>query len=732
MGVQSMVAYEGQDFSDQNKVSGTPTAKHSEGFDDATFSFNRSRKSLKSDLLLQDGKPVSIENSTGGATPDDPDHEEKRGSSPRNSTKGKKGKTPALDSFGRDVTELARQGKLDPVIGREESVQRMLEILCRRTKNNPVLIGEAGVGKSALAEGFAQRIVSGDVPENFLDKKVIMLDLGQLVAGTKYRGQFEERMKAVLSEARREGNVILFIDELHTLVGLGDSEGGAGDAGNMVKPALARGELQIIGATTLDEYRKYIEKDAALARRFQPVVLNPLNAADTQAVLQGLRTRYEEHHRVRITDTALEACEKYSSRYLTGRNQPDAAIDLMDETCARARIDAEREAQNILKDAAQEEDYETAQEVKEQLQQLKGKESVVLVTEDDVGLTIAAMRPGLPLAHLKESDQQKALHMEEHLSADVIGQPEAVKAIASAVRKSYSGMRDPKRPRGFFIFAGPTGVGKTLLTKRLAHHMFGSEEALIQLDMSEYMEKHSVSKIVGAPPGYVGFEEGGQLTERIRRRPFSVLLLDEVEKAHPDVLNILLQLGEEGRLTDSFGRTVDCRNLIVVATTNAGVKNIQEPTFGFAEFTQSVEDRQADLQKRDPSEIFGNAFRPELLNRADSIVFFRSLTKDDLQQVVGLELAKVTSRPGILERGITLDIDDAARKFILKKGTNTVYGARPLRRAIEALVEDPLADLILSKGGLLSDCTVKVTHEVGAKELTLTPIGKVVSEVASV
>ena len=645
-------------------------------------------------------------------------------------------KTPALDSFGRDLTELARQKKLDPVIGRENEIERAIQILSRRTKNNPVLLGEAGVGKTAIVEGFAQRVVEGDVPELLLDRRIVVLDLAMMVAGTKYRGQFEERIKAVMNEVRRAKNTILFIDELHTLVGAGGAEG-AIDASNVLKPALARGEIQCIGATTLDEYRKYIEKDSALARRFQEVLIEPTTPADTIQILRGLRDRYEEHHRVQITDDAVQAAVELSDRYITGRCLPDKAIDVIDEAGARVRlksmskppnlkeIDDEVEALNKQKeDAVANQDFEQAARLRDQADKLKKKKTNITkewreksrenggVVDEDVIAEVVSKMTGIPLTRMTTEDSLRLMQMEDELHKKVISQDEAIKAISRAVRRSRSGLQDPKRPTGTFVFAGPTGVGKTLLAKALAEFMFGDAEALIQIDMSEYMEKHNVSRLIGAPPGYVGYEEGGQLTEQIRRRPYAVVLLDEIEKAHPEVFNMLLQVMEEGRLTDSFGRNIDFRNTILIMTTNAGAEAIKnEAAFGFGRPDQ---DASYDSMKARVVDEIEKVFRPEFINRVNDIIVFRHLTEKDMTSVVDLELSKVRAR--LLEKGLKIELSEEAKEFLVKKGSNTDYGARPLRRAIETFVEDPLAEELL-KGEFAGKDTVKIdVKKVGDKK----------------
>ena len=630
--------------------------------------------------------------------------------------KAGKSKTPALDSFGRDLTELAKQNKLDPVIGRSDEIERAIQVLCRRTKNNPVLLGEAGVGKTAIVEGFAQLVVSGDVPEILADKRIVVLDLAMMVAGTKYRGQFEERIKAVMNEVRRAKNTILFIDELHTLVGAGGAEG-AIDAANVLKPALARGEIQCIGATTLDEYRKYIEKDNALARRFQEIIVEPTSNDETIEIIKGLRKRYEDHHRVQITDDAVAAAVDLSSRYITGRCLPDKAIDVIDEAGARVRlrtmtrppdlkeIDEDIERLNKEKeDAVANQDFEKAASLRDQADKLRKKKEQIKrewreksqetdgVVDEEVIAEVISKMTGVPLTRLSIEDSMRLLKMEEELHKKVVSQGSAVKAISKAVRRSRSGLKDPRRPIGCFMFAGPTGVGKTLLAKAVAEFMFGDSEALVAIDMSEYMEKHNLSRLIGAPPGYVGYEEGGQLTEKIRRRPYSVVLLDEIEKAHPDIFNMLLQVMEEGRLTDSFGRNIDFRNVILIMTTNAGahaIKNESKLGLPGAGDDQSFE----GMKERVYDEI-NRAFRPEFLNRlSEEPIIFRHLEKKDLKIIVDFELAKIRER--LSELGYELVLTTEAKEFLIKKGTNLDYGARPLRRALENHVEDPLSEELL-------------------------------------
>ncbi len=641
----------------------------------------------------------------------------REGSSSESSSSGKssKSKTPALDSFGRDLTELARQGKLDPVIGRQREIERAVQVLCRRSKNNPVLLGEAGVGKTAIVEGFAQRVIEGSVPEILADKRIVVLDLAMMVAGTKYRGQFEERIKAVMNEVRRAKNTILFIDELHTLVGAGGAEG-AIDAANVLKPALARGEIQCIGATTLDEYRKYIEKDTALARRFQEINVEPTSSEETVQILMGLRERYEEHHRVKFTDEAVRSAVEMSERYITARCLPDKAIDVIDEAGARIRLrtmsrppdlkelDEEIEQLNKQKeDAVANQDFEKAASLRDSADKLRKKKELMTrewrdksretdgVVDEEVIAEVVSKMTGIPLTRLSTEDSKRLMQMEEGLHRKVVSQDQAVSAIAKAVRRSRSGLKDPKRPTGSFVFAGPTGVGKTLLAKALAEFMFGDSDALIHIDMSEYMEKHNVSRLIGAPPGYVGYEEGGQLTEKIRRRPYAVVLLDEIEKAHPDIFNMLLQVMEEGRLTDSFGRNVDFRNTILILTTNAGAEAIKnESAFGFQ---KPDSDSSYESMKARVMDQIERVFRPEFLNRLDDVIIFRHLNSEDLKEVIDIELTKVRDR--LSDRGFNLILTNETKEFLIKKGSNLDYGARPLRRAIEQRIEDPLAEELL-------------------------------------
>ena len=626
-----------------------------------------------------------------------------------------KSKTPALDSFGRDLTQLAVDGELDPVIGRKREIERLIQILCRRTKNNPVLLGEAGVGKTAIVEGLAQQIINKQVPEILKDKRLVVLDLAMMVAGTKYRGQFEERIKAVINEVRRAKSVILFIDELHTLVGAGGAEG-AIDASNVLKPALARGEVQCIGATTLDEYRKYIEKDGALERRFQTIIVEPPSKDETVDILRGLQDRYEAHHRVRFTDEALFQAVEMSTRYITGRCLPDKAIDVVDEAGARVRLknmapppnlaELEKKIENLQREkdeAVRNADYERAASLRDEAQQMlndkktmqkswyeENKEATGIVDAEVIAEVVSNMT-GVPLTRLEKKETQRLLELEMEIHKQVVSQDDAVAAVSKAVRRSRSGMKDPNRPMGCFIFLGPSGVGKTLLAQALAEFMFGDKNALVRLDMSEFMEKHNVSRLVGAPPGYVGYEEGGQLTERVRRRPYAVLLLDEIEKAHPDVYNILLQIMDEGRLTDSFGRMIDFKNVVIIMTSNIGAELIKNNTgFGFGKKTPEANyEKMRDMLHKEVE----RHFRPEFLNRIDDIIVFKPLSRENLQSIVEFELSKVFKR--LTEHGFKLELTDRAKEFIIEKGYNPEFGARPLRRAIEHYIEDPLSEAVL-------------------------------------
>src|SRR6478736_2297062 len=626
-----------------------------------------------------------------------------------------KSKTPALKAFGRDLTKVARDGGLDPVIGRESEIERVIQILCRRTKNNPVLIGEAGVGKTAIVEGLAQEIASGNVPEILRDKKVITLDLALMVAGTKYRGQFEERIKAVMDEIRKVKNVILFIDELHTIVGAGSAEG-AMDASNIIKPALSRAELQVVGATTLNEYRKYIEKDAALERRFQQVKVDEPSVDDAIRILQGLQEKYESHHKAKFTPEAVEAAVRLTSRYLTARFLPDKAIDVLDEAGARARIgtmtrppsikELEAAIEQINRDkvsAIAEQNFEKAAALRDDEKHAKknleetlknwratSEETVVTVTDDDI-MAVVSKWTGVPLRRMEEKETEKLLKMEDELKDRVIGQNEAVIAISKALRRSRADLKDPRRPIGSFLFLGPTGVGKTYLARNLAEFMFGDADALIQIDMSEYMEKFTASRLIGSPPGYVGYEEGGQLSEAVRRRPYSVVLFDEIEKAHPDVMNLLLQILEDGKITDSLGRKIDFRNTIIIMTSNVGADLLKKQTvMGFGAPSEghdydSMRDKILEESKR--------VFKPEFLNRLDEIIVFHSLGKPELLRIVDLEVAKVKAR--IKMKEVNIDLQQSAKEFLIDKGYDPQYGARPMRRAVERFLEDPLAEELL-------------------------------------
>ncbi|MGJ3245246.1 MAG: ATP-dependent Clp protease ATP-binding subunit [Elainellaceae cyanobacterium] len=632
-------------------------------------------------------------------------------------------KTPTLDEFGSNLTQLAGEGKLDPVVGRQKEIERVIQILGRRTKNNPVLIGEPGVGKTAIAEGLAQRISNNDVPDILEEKRVVTLDIGLLVAGTKYRGEFEERLKKIMDEIRQAGNVILVIDEVHTLIGAGAAEG-AIDAANILKPALARGELQCIGATTLDEYRKHIERDAALERRFQPVMVGEPSVEETIEILHGLRDRYEQHHKLKISDMALEAAAKLSDRYISDRFLPDKAIDLIDEAGSRVRLinsqlppaakELDRELRQVLKDkddAVRAQDFDRAGELRDREMEIKteiraiaqskktestnGEDPSPIVDEEDIAHIVASWT-GVPVNKLTESESEKLLHMEDTLHQRLVGQEEAVKAISRAIRRARVGLKSPNRPIASFVFSGPTGVGKTELAKSLAAYFFGSEDAMIRLDMSEYMERHTVSKLIGSPPGYVGYNEGGQLTEAVRRRPYTVVLFDEIEKAHPDVFNMLLQILEDGRLTDAKGRTVDFKNTLLIMTSNIGSKVIEKggSGLGFEFSSESQADAQYTRIRSLVNEELKQYFRPEFLNRLDEIIVFRQLTKDEVKEISDILLREVFGR--LTEQGITLEVTERFKDRLVEEGFNPSYGARPLRRAIMRLLEDSLAEEILS------------------------------------
>ncbi len=674
-------------------------------------------------------------------TPDDDEDEdddfEEEARSEGAEPEGGKTRTPALRAFGRDLTKLARDGELDPVIGRHSEIERVIQILCRRTKNNPVLVGEAGVGKTAIVEGLAQEIAAGNVPEILRDKRVVTLDLALMVAGTKYRGQFEERIKAVMDEIRKVKNVILFIDELHTIVGAGSAEG-AMDASNIIKPALSRAEMQCVGATTLNEYRKYIEKDAALERRFQQIKVEEPTVDDAIAIMRGLQPKYEAHHKARFTPEAVEASVRLTARYLTGRYLPDKAIDVLDEAGARARIgqmirppeiktlEAKIEEINRAKVAAiSEQDFEKAAALRDEEKRARktleqtlatwrahSEETVVEVDDEDI-MTIVSKWTGVPLRRMEEKESEKLLKMEEELKERVIGQDEAIAAISKALRRSRADLKDPRRPIGSFLFLGPTGVGKTYLARNLAEFMFGDADALIQLDMSEYMEKFTSSRLIGSPPGYVGYEEGGQLSEAVRRRPYSVVLFDEVEKAHPDVMNLLLQILEEGMITDSLGRKIDFRNTIIIMTSNVGAASIKRQTMlGFGAMAADHADHEAMKEK-----ILEDAkkhFKPEFVNRLDDMVVFHMLEKPDLERIVDLEVAKLVKRLG--EKSITLELAAGARDLLIAKGYDPTYGARPMRRAVERHLEDPLAEALL-RGEVKPGNHVVVTRRDGSEEL---------------
>ena len=687
------------------------------------------------DIDLEDTRSAILEalnvEVEGNETPkEDEDKELEMAGGEKEETTKKSPKTPALKAFGKDLTELAKKASLDPVIGRSEEIERVIQILSRRTKNNPILIGEAGVGKTAIAEGLAQEIIAGNVPENLRDKRIISLDMALMVAGTKYRGQFEERIKAVMDEIRKTKNVILFLDELHTIVGAGSASGSL-DASNIFKPALSRGELQCIGATTLNEYRNYIESDAALERRFQQVKVEPPSIENTIEILKGLRPKYEAHHKAKITDQALEMATKLSERYLTGRFLPDKAIDVMDEAAARVRIkntsrppsikDLESQIEKARTEkemAIGSQDFELAARLRDQEKNLrqemektlehwnKSKDEIIVeVGERDI-LEVLSKWTGVPLTKMDQKDTEKLLNMEKELEKTIIGQNEAVCAVSKALRRSRADLKDPKRPIGSFMFLGPTGVGKTYLARTLTKEMFGKEDAIIQIDMSEYMEKHAISRLIGAPPGYVGHEEGGQLTEAVRRNPYSVILFDEVEKAHPDAMNMLLQILEEGRLTDSMGRKVDFRNTIVVMTSNVGAEVIKKETsMGFG--AHKVEESHQGMQDKVMEEV-KRTFKPEFLNRIDELVVFHSLSKDSLVKILDLETKKVNQR--LEAKNISLNLKPETVDFLISKGYDSQYGARPMRRVVERYIEDPLSEKLLEgslKEGDLAEVSIE-------------------------
>ena len=663
---------------------------------------------------------------------------------PTNTSATTNASTPTLDGLARDLTQFAKEGHLDPVIGRSKEIERVIQVLSRRSKNNPVLIGEPGVGKTAIAEGLAQRIINNEIPETLRDKRVMTLDMGSVVAGTKYRGEFEDRLKKIMEEIRQANNIVLFIDELHTLIGAGGAEG-AIDASNILKPALARGELQCIGATTLDEYRKYIEKDAALERRFQPITVDPPSPEEAIQILYGLRDRYEAHHRVKITDEAIEQAVKLSDRYITDRFLPDKAIDLIDEAGSKVRLNSYTAPPNLkqlesrLEDARKEKDaavqsqeFEKAaalrdkeQKLKEELENLKTewkeKQGRIdsEVTPDDIAQVVASWT-GIPVVKMVEEESERLLKMEDILHGRVIGQEEAVKSVSRAIRRARAGLKDPKRPIGSFIFLGPTGVGKTELARALAESMFGDENAVIRIDMSEYMEKHATSRLVGAPPGYVGYDEGGQLTEKVRRKPYSVVLLDEIEKAHPEVFNILLQVLEDGRLTDSKGRTVDFRNTLIIMTSNVGADAIKKnSSLGFT----AVEDAGRDYtnMKGKVMEELKKSFRPEFINRIDETIVFHSLGQEHINQIVGLMVDELRKR--LNEQGVDFELSEDAKVFLSKQGYDPAYGARPLRRAIQKFIEDRLAEELL-RGNIAKGDFLKIDEKDG--ELTVVTADKVI------
>ncbi|QUH25408.1 ATP-dependent Clp protease ATP-binding subunit [Serpentinicella alkaliphila] len=630
----------------------------------------------------------------------------------------KRKETPNLNKYGRDLNQLATEGKIDPVIGRESEIQRVIQVLSRRTKNNPCLIGEPGVGKTAVAEGLAQKIVEGNVPETLKDKRIVSLDVGSLIAGSKYRGEFEERLKKIMEELRQAGDVILFIDEMHTIVGAGAGEG-AVDAANILKPALARGELQTIGATTLDEFKKHIEKDAALERRFQPIIIDEPNIEDTIKILMGLRDKYEAHHRVKITDEAIKAAAELSHRYIMDRQLPDKAIDLIDEAASKVRLsiftlppdvkDLEEKLEKLSKEkeeAISLQDFERAAKIrdeekvtKDRLEERhsnwnnKNQSTETLVTDEEIAQIVGSWT-GIPVTKLKEEESERLLNMEEILHKRVIGQDEAIKSVSKAMRRARVGLKDPKRPIGSFIFLGPTGVGKTELSRALAEVMFGDENAMIRVDMSEYMEKHTVSKLIGSPPGYVGYDEGGQLTEKIRRRPYSVILFDEIEKAHPDVFNMLLQILDDGRLTDAKGRTVNFKNTVIVMTSNVGAHTIKKQrTLGFSSNDESLAKSEYEKMKDNVMDELKRTFRPEFLNRIDDIIVFHSLEKEYIIKIVDLMVDELKDR--LKQLNINIEVTEGAKNHIGEKGFDIQFGARPLKRAIQKLIEDPLSEELL-------------------------------------
>jgi ATP-dependent Clp protease ATP-binding subunit ClpC len=677
----------------------------------------------------------------GSPTGGDDDFKEEESFSQPKKVSDIKSKTPVLDNFGRDLTRAAEDGKLDPIVGREKEIERVSQILSRRKKNNPILIGEPGVGKSAIAEGLALRIVQRKVSRVLFNKRVVTLDLASLVAGTKYRGQFEERMKAVMNELEKSPDVILFIDEIHTIVGAGGASGSL-DASNMFKPALARGEIQCIGATTLDEYRQYIEKDGALDRRFQKVMVEPATPSETVEILNRIKEKYEEHHGVTYTPEAINACVNLTTRYITDRFLPDKAIDALDEAGSRVHLTNIHVPQNILdieqkieqikiekNKVVRSQKYEEAAQLRDteknllvELDQAKAvweaetKSKRYTVTEDNVA-EVVSMMTGIPVQRVGQADSQKLLHMSDTVASKIIGQDDAIKKLTRAIQRTRAGLKDPKKPIGSFIFLGPTGVGKTELAKELARFMFDTEDALIQIDMSEYMEKFAVSRLVGAPPGYVGYEEGGQLTEKVRRKPYAVVLLDEIEKAHPDVFNILLQVLDEGQLTDSLGRKVDFRNTIIIMTSNIGARQLKDFGQGVG-FSTSAKTLQAETHSRGVIEnALKRAFAPEFLNRIDDVIVFNSLGKDEIFKIIDIELAALFSRVNGL--GFKIELTDEAKDFIAEKGYDSQFGARPLKRAIQKYLEDPIAEEIL-KGELVDGDVMVVDFDKEAQEIKIT------------
>ena len=693
--------------------------------------YDRFAKLVRSDSGLEPGRMPDFSSQTSEDDNDDayadPVVEIGKGK-----TESGKGKTPALETFGRDLTKLAEEGKLDPIVGRNKEMDRIAQILSRRKKNNPILIGESGVGKSAIAEGLAIRIAEGRVPRTLYGKRLLSLDLASLVAGTKYRGQFEERMKAIINELEQNPQIIIFIDEIHTIVGAGSASGSL-DASNMFKPALARGVIQCIGTTTLDEYRQYIEKDTALERRFQKVLVEPATPEETLEILENIREKYEEHHLVVFSDAALKACVDLTERYVSDRLQPDKAIDAMDEAGARvhiANMQVPEEIVNLEQEVARVEAqkkevlatkrYSEAAELRDQERDLESKladmkkkwddderQRKVTVTDQDVA-AVVAMMTGVPIERIAESEQGRLLQMESQLKGSVVGQDEAIGQIAKAIRRNRAGLKDPNRPIGSFLFLGPTGVGKTYLTKILAKYLFDSESAMIRIDMSEYMEKFAVSRLIGAPPGYVGYEEGGQLTERVRRKPYSIVLLDEIEKAHPDVFNVLLQVLDDGQLTDGIGRKVDFRNTIVIMTSNIGSRQLKDFGVGVGFNTKARESEKAQMQRDVIEKSLKKAFAPEFINRIDDIIYFNSLGREEIHRIIDIELRGLFER--IRKMGFEVEMDEKAKDFIVAKGWDENYGARPLRRAIQRYVEDDLADQII-KSDILPGDTIKITAD---------------------